>query len=180
MIHERRIQPPGPGRAGRAPTGLPDGAYNCPFMEPIRALFSKHGLRCTPQREEVYRALASTKAHPTAEELLGMVRPKQPGISLATVYNTLDAFERRGLCRKFNVTTEAGGSSAARFDADVSEHVHLLTDDGRVRDIPPDMGDQLLASLPAELIEAIERRLGVRIDGVRVEFVGRPVDGGRC
>lgn len=151
-------------------------------MEPTRTLFARHGLRCTPQREEVYRALASTKAHPTAEELLIMVRSKQPGISLATVYNALDAFARRGLCRKFVVAGEAGrsGSDAARFDADVHDHVHLLTDDGRVRDVPADVGVRVLGSLPPDLIEEVERRLGVRIDGVRVEFVGRPVDGGRC
>lgn len=149
-------------------------------MRRVEAIFARHGLRCTPQREAIYVALASTKAHPTAEELLQSVRSGSPGVrgvSLATVYNALDAFARRGLCRRLAAPDPSG---SARFDADVSNHVHLAADNGQIRDVPPDLGRQVLASMPGDLIEAVERRMGVRVDAVRVEFVGRTVDGGRC
>ncbi|MFN0012428.1 MAG: Fur family transcriptional regulator [Phycisphaerales bacterium] len=147
-------------------------------MDDLPSLFARHGLRRTPQREVIYRALASTKSHPTAEELFAVVSRKRPGTSLATVYNTLDAFSRRGLCRRFNAPTEADGP--ARFDADTSEHVHVITDDARVRDVPADLGAKIAAALPPELVEAVEERMGVRVDRVRIELRGSNIGGGRC
>lgn len=145
-------------------------------MEPLRTIFARHGLRCTVQREDIYVALSSTKAHPTAEELFEEVKKKRPGMSLATIYNTLDAFTRRGLARKFNDPVVG----VTRFDADTSVHVHFITDEGRIRDVPPDLGDRLLSSLSPEMLDEIEQRMGVRVDQVRLEFVGKNTSGGRC
>lgn len=153
-------------------------------MEDLRQHFARHGLRFTAQREEVYRALAATKSHPTAEELHALVRARRPGVSLATVYNALDAFTRRGLARRFaglpDSTGSERGGAPARFDADTSDHVHFVGDDGRVRDVPSDLGERILAALPAHVLEDIERRMGVSVDRVSVEFAGRAVGGGRC
>lgn len=145
-------------------------------MSDLKALFQRHGLRCTTQRAEIYRALAATKAHPTADELFQAVRLRRPGLSLATVYNTLDALARRGLCRKF--TDLEGGQ--ARWDADTTEHVHFVSEDGRVRDVPPEMGTSLSAALPATLIDEIERRMGVRVDRVRIELLGENLGRSGC
>ncbi len=142
----------------------------------MRAMFSRHGMRHTPQREAVYRALASTTMHPSAEELHALVRKSRPKLSLATVYNTLETMERRGLCRRF----ACGATGPARYDAEMHNHVHVTTEDGRIRDVPAETSAALLGAIPAELLEAIEERLGVRVDGVRLELVGRAVDPGRC
>lgn len=147
-------------------------------MTHARELFARHGLRCTPQRETIYAALVATKAHPTAEELFQQVRTRLPGVSLATVYNTLEALTRRGLARRFNNPHEPEGP--ARFDADTSPHVHVISDDGRIRDVPEDLGDRLMSSLPPALLDELEARLGVRVDRVNIELHGAPVDGGRC
>lgn len=138
-------------------------------------MFARHGLRCTPQREEVYLALASTRDHPTAEELYTTVRKRLPEISLGTVYNALTHFSRRGICRRLS-----GEDGTARFDAETDNHVHVSTDDGRLRDVPEDIGSSVLASIPTELIEDIEKRMGLRIDQVRVEFVARNAGPGAC
>ena len=145
------------------------------MLNPIRPIFARHGLRFTVQREAVYRALASTKNHPTAEELFGEVRKKQASISLATIYNTLDVLTRRGMARKF--TDPAG--NVTRFDADTAPHSHVMTEDGRIRDIPPDLGTQLRDSIPPAVLDALERRMGVRIDSVRIELHGTTT-GGVC
>ncbi|MGQ0627324.1 MAG: Fur family transcriptional regulator [Phycisphaerales bacterium] len=146
-------------------------------MDATRALFARHGLRCTVQREAIYRALAATKSHPTAEELFSTVRERCGGLSLATVYNTLDALARRGLCRRI---ADPSGGTSARFDADTSAHVHFVADDGAIRDVPPDLGDTLVGGLPPSVIELLEQRMGIRVDQVRIELIGRSVDGGRC
>lgn len=118
-----------------------------------------------------------------------MVRQRDARVSLATVYNTLEAFVRRGLARRLAPVARegaalagstAGGAPAARYDADTSEHVHFVTDTGRVRDVPSDLGDRTLRSFPPELVDEIERRMGVSIDSVRVELVGRDTPGSAC
>lgn len=154
-------------------------------MIDLRPLFAKHGLRCTEQREAIYRALASTTAHPTAEEIFHALRAKHAGVSLATIYNTLDAFERRGLCRMFTPSpapssAPAARDSAARYDADTSEHIHFVDEDGRIRDVPADLGSALLHHLPPDVLDQLERRLGVRIDHVSIQLAGRSTSPRGC
>ena len=139
-----------------------------------RALFERHGLRCTRQREVLYEALAATKSHPTADELFQSVQEIEPGLSLATVYNTLDAFTQVGLVRRIPCPM---GSGACRFDADTSDHVHLATPDGKVTDVPIDVSRQLIAAIPREIVAELERRMNVRIDGLSVQLLAWPSEG---
>ncbi|HVZ94140.1 MAG TPA: transcriptional repressor [Phycisphaerales bacterium] len=130
----------------------------------IRELLTRHDMRCTRQREEIYRTLMATKVHPTAEELHRLVGELSPGTSLATVYNTLDVLCEAGLCRK--VPTPDG---TARYDADLSEHLHAVTKDGRLVDVPDDLSKQVLDYLPRGLVEEIERRIGAPISHINLE-----------
>jgi Fe2+ or Zn2+ uptake regulation protein len=136
-----------------------------------RELFSSAGLRCTRQRELVFSALASTTAHPTAEEIFSAVHRAEPGLSLATVYNTLEVFTRRGLCRRL-----AGppGATACRYDADVSEHAHLALPDGRMVDLPKDLSDRFFHSATRDLVAEVEQRMGVRVARVAVQVICEP------
>lgn len=137
----------------------------------IRSVFERHRLRCTKQRERIYAALAATKAHPTAEELFHAVQDCEPGLSLATVYNTLEAFTECGLVRRIPCSS---GSGAARYDADMNEHVHIAMTDGRIVDVPHDLSSQLLNSLPESVLDDLERRLGVRVEGLNIQIVAGP------
>lgn len=140
-----------------------------------RELFRRRGLRCTKQRAVLYTALADCNSHPTAEDLLKMVRPIEPGLSLATVYNTLDAFSEVGLVRRMPSRV---GNGPCRFDADVSPHVHVTTPDGRVHDVPADLSDEVLRRLPNGLAEQLSRRMGLRVSAVHVDLVcAEKVDG---
>lgn len=134
--------------------------------ERSRELLREHGLRATRQREDVYLALASNKCHMSADEIHGVVGSRG-GMSLATVYNTLEALAEAGLCRKLASTV-----GASRYDADVSEHAHLVTADGRVVDIPMDLSERLMGSIDPGLIRQVEERLGVRIEGLSLELRG--------
>lgn len=131
----------------------------------IRTLFAEKQLRCTQQRADVYKALASTKCHPTAEQLHRLVQEQSPGTSLATVYNTLEVLCNSGLARR--IPTPGG---IARFDADLSDHLHAVTDAGEVLDVPPDLGAEVLVSLPAGIRGRLESRLGSPIRHVMVQF----------
>lgn len=148
-------------------------------MPQLVELFARHRLRCTRQRESIYLALAGTSSHPSAEELYDIVKRRQPRISLATVYNTLEAFTRRGLARRFSDPT--GKSTVSRYDADTFDHVHFVDEDGRVRDVPMDLAEQIIRALPRETLDALEQRMGVQLDRVNIEIIGRATgSGGAC
>ncbi len=97
------------------------------------------GFRFTPQREHVYAVLLDKRDHPTAEEVFIRVKNELPGISMATVYNCLEALVRCGLVRQ--VTVERG---AARFCPNMQEHYHFHCDGCEgIFDIPRPEGAQL-------------------------------------
>jgi Fur family peroxide stress response transcriptional regulator len=91
------------------------------------------GFRFTPQREQVYDVLLQKRDHPTAEEVFIRAKAKMPDISMATVYNCLDALVKCGLARQVNL--ERG---AARFCPNMHEHCHFYCDEcASVFDIDP-------------------------------------------
>ncbi len=78
------------------------------------------GLKITPQRMTVLEVLLNSKDHPTAEVIHKKVSESIPGISVTTIYNTLDTFVEKGLVRR--VKTDA---DVMRYEP-VSEHHHHL------------------------------------------------------
>jgi len=89
-------------------------------VEEIRDKISDSGLKVTPQRIAVYHALVDMKDHPTAEMIKNHIAEKNPSISLATVYKTLEAFVNKNLIRK--IKTE---EDVMRYDPILEEHHHL-------------------------------------------------------
>src|SRR3954451_21490885 len=90
------------------------------------------GLKLTPQRMAIVRALAADTSHPTAQELFERLRPALPTMSFATVYNTLDALASAGLCVALSLSP-----GPARFDPNMEAHYHAVCDRcGLVRDVP--------------------------------------------
>ncbi|HVM50128.1 MAG TPA: transcriptional repressor [Candidatus Acidoferrum sp.] len=90
------------------------------------------GFRFTPQREQVYAVLLRKRDHPTAEEVFIRAKREMPDISMATVYNCLDALVKCGLARQ--VTLERG---ATRFCPNMREHGHFYCDGCKnVFDVP--------------------------------------------
>lgn len=132
----------------------------------IRDLFTEAGLRCTKQRIELYRALATTKAHPTAEQLREMLGCDCSCSSLATVYNTLETFCKAGIIRC--IPTASGPT---RYDADTTEHLHVKAADGTILDVPHHLGEKLLAAFPSDLVQQIADELGIPIERVNLELI---------
>jgi Fe2+ or Zn2+ uptake regulation protein len=79
------------------------------------------GQRVTPQRLMVARVMSDLDRHVTAETVFDEVRRRMPGVSLPTVYATLDLLEGVGLIDR--VTTERG---AVIYDPRTDEHHHLV------------------------------------------------------
>jgi Fur family transcriptional regulator, peroxide stress response regulator len=144
-------------------------------VEPAPEALTRHGLRCTRQRVALYEALHASKSHPTADELYRTVGPQVDGLSLATVYNTLDAFCRVGLVQKLAPSDldPEGVRGSARYDATTHNHLHVRCKrTGAVRDVPDDLGQKLLDNLPADVLAEFESKLGFKIDQVQIELLG--------
>ncbi len=131
-------------------------------------MFASHGLRCTKQRIALYQALAATTAHPTADELFREVSPQTDGMSLATVYNTLEKFCEVGLAQKL-----AGTNGFVRYDANTKNHLHVRCDKtGTVRDVPMDLSERFLSTIDPTVLREIEKHLGYPIEQVNIELIG--------
>ncbi|MFU8828585.1 MAG: Fur family transcriptional regulator [Phycisphaerales bacterium] len=143
-------------------------------MEKTKNLFAQHDLRCTRQRARVYRALESCCSHPTAEELHAMVNtgPEACSMSLATVYNTLEALCSAGLCQK--IMPPSGSVGASRYDADLAEHLHIVTPDGRLLDVPQQLGDRILSQIPGDALADLEAAMGVKISRISLQLFAEP------
>lgn len=81
----------------------------------------QRGQRVTPQRLVVARLLEEYGDHVTAETLHRRVCERMPGVSLPTVYATLELLEELGLVGR--LLTQSG---AIVFDPNVTEHHHLV------------------------------------------------------
>ena len=127
----------------------------------LREALEAKGHRFTEQRAAVYRFLSGTTSHPHADDVFQAVRGQIPGISLATVYKSLETLVNCGLAAKLTY-----GDGSARYDArmDLHHHARCLSC-GRVMDVP---SDRIM-----EEIEGLSQGLdGFSVLGYRLELTG--------
>jgi Fe2+/Zn2+ uptake regulation proteins len=79
------------------------------------------GIKVTPQRIAIYKELASTDQHPSAEMIYKRIKKYYPNVSLTTIYRTLETFESLGIVSVVNVLY-----NAARYDANLEPHHHVV------------------------------------------------------
>ncbi|MCU1485721.1 MAG: transcription regulator Fur family [Actinomycetia bacterium] len=119
--------------------------------------FRARGLKVTPQREAVFRALVDNVDHPTAESVHATVTAAMPSVSLRTVYQVLNDLASMGEINALDL-----GLGAARFDPNVDTHHHLVcVECGKVRDVY------------VEPVAVPVTALGFTVDSAEVVFRGR-------
>ncbi|HBB98838.1 MAG TPA: transcriptional repressor [Blastocatellia bacterium] len=82
---------------------------------------SERGPVLTRQRQIVLDVVRSGDHHPTAAEVFMSARETLPGISFATVYNSLRFLKDAGLVREI-----AFGNGASRYDRETDRHDHAM------------------------------------------------------
>ena len=90
------------------------------FIEKLR----NSGLRPTKQRLKICDVLFNTDKtfHFTINDLSKIIREKlSERISLATIYNTIHAFEKKGYLKEIAIN-----SSQTYFDTNISVHHHFF------------------------------------------------------
>jgi Fur family peroxide stress response transcriptional regulator len=119
------------------------------------------GLRSTPQREVVFKAILDKRNHPSADEIFARVKAQMPTISLATVYNCLETLVQNGLVKQVNFER-----APTRYCPNLHEHAHFHDETtGEVHDI----------DVPAELLAQLRALLppGYDASAIELSFRGR-------
>ncbi len=114
--------------------------------------------RMTPQRAGILRLLEGNKSHPSAGDIYRRIHKKFPGLSFATVYNTLQSLIALGELAEIRIDPRR-----SRFDPATTAHSHLMcVECGSIADLkaPPQ------PPLPKE------RPSGYRILRCNIEFYG--------
>lgn len=116
-------------------------------------------LGITKQRQAVLQVIREADAHLTANEVFDGARHLLPGISFATVYNSLRYLKQEGLIGEVRF-----GTDASRYDRTLTRHDHAVCNDcGKLIDIDLPIPDDLLkkgerlSKFKAESIEVVLR-----------------------
>ncbi len=134
---------------------------NKAVAEKAKRLLRAEGKRMTPQRELLLRTLEEAGGHLDAEELFVLARERDPGLSLSTVYRTLNVLKEMGLVEELHL-----GEEHHHYEvAGLAEHYHLIcTRCGQV------------IEFETELIERMKREVaeehGFEISGMHVDLMG--------
>ena len=98
-------------------------AKNCNFIEKLREV----GLRPTKQRVSMCEVLFNREKtfHFTINDLAKSISEKlKEKISLATVYNTVHAFKKKGYLKEISIN-----SDKSYFDTNITNHHHFFDED---------------------------------------------------
>ena len=131
------------------------------YIEKLR----KSGLRPTKQRIRICEVLFNTNKtfHFTINDLVKMIEINiNQKISLATVYNTVHAFEKKGYLKEIAIN-----SSQTYFDTNTSNHHHFFDEkEKELIDLENDDLDpiKIKKTIPGKIIKSVEVLIKVDTD----------------
>ena len=126
---------------------------NSIFIEKLRS----SGLRPTKQRIKICKLLFDRKKtfHFTISDLFKILQKEtSKKISLATIYNTVHSFKKKGYLKEISVNKEK-----SYFDTNTSDHHHFLDmDTNELTDLKKEHVDKIRIkkNLPGKKINSIE------------------------
>lgn len=122
-------------------------------MNDLESRLKGAGLKATAQRMAVYRAL-SRLGHASVDEIVREVRKEYSSITVATVYNVLEAMTANALIGRVL------SSGKMKYDITPRYHDHLLVDGGR----------EIIDLDDPEIREMVEKYFSAKkIDGFRIK-----------
>lgn len=114
----------------------------------------------TKQRQAVLQVIRDSEEHLTANEVFDHARRLLPGISFATVYNSLRFLKQEGLIGEVRF-----GTDATRFDRKLHRHDHAICNAcGKLIDLE--------LPIPDELLKKGERLSKFKADSIEVVLRG--------
>ena len=133
--------------------------------EQVRTRLNEHGLKATPQRIRVYKAMCRL-GHAAADSVYQELGAERGAMTLATVYNVLESLTEAGLL------VRRPSFSKMFFDVETAPHFHLYRQDtGQMTDFPD-------PALQQALEDRIRERMpeGLSFDGVEIQILCHKTD----
>lgn len=117
-------------------------------------------LGLTKQRQTVLQVIRESDRHLTANEVFDDARRLAPGISFATVYNSLNYLKKKGLISEIKF-----GTNANLYDSKLTRHDHALCNNcGKLVDL------ELV--IPNELLEEAANRSKFKPETIELTLRG--------
>lgn len=91
------------------------------MVEKIIDRYRGKGFKLTPQRIAILKFLDGNTNHPTADDIYTEIRKKNPTVSFATVYNTVQTLKDRGELLEITIDPER-----KHFDPNPEPHHHII------------------------------------------------------
>jgi len=129
-------------------------------FEDFRRLSREQGLPLTEQRKVILEAVLDLDDHPTADRVHEAVVRRDPGVSRATVYRSLEGLARLGV-----IARACHPGKAVRYDSRTTKHHHMIC--LRCDEIF-DFSDPRLDALPLP----DKPPMGFRVSGLQVQLRG--------
>jgi len=127
-------------------------------MESEAKKLKKIGLKVTPQRLAILQTIKGDRAHPSAEKIYHEISKKYPGMSFATVYNTLAKLVEVGEIQELDIDP-----NKKRFDPYTQLHYHFYCKTcGKVYDVDYDIS----------LTPDIKKIAGHHVEAIQLNFKG--------
>ncbi len=118
----------------------------------------KMGLNVTPQRLAILEMIRGDRTHPSAEKIHQRLAKKYPGMSFATVYNTLAKLAEAGEILELNIDP-----NKKRFDPNTQLHYHFYCKAcGNIYDVKYDIS----------LTPNIRKIAGHQVETIQLNFKG--------
>lgn len=118
------------------------------------------GAGSTKQRQAVLQVIRESDEHLTANEVFEAARQRLPGISFATVYNSLRYLKNEGLIGEVRF-----GNDATRYDRKLARHDHALcTNCGKLIDLE--------LTIPRKLFKEAAERSRFKAGSIEVTLRG--------
>ncbi len=121
-----------------------------PDRSHVAELLRQHDIIPTHQRLVIAKALFSRRQHLSADQLLALVNQEHSEVSKATIYNTLNLLEKKGLVREVIIDPER-----VFYDTYTIPHHHFFdVDSGMLMDIESEeLRVEGLPKLPPGMIQ---------------------------
>lgn len=110
------------------------------MLEELKQILRDRHIQVTQQRLEVLRVLRELNTHVTVEDVVAALKEKDITLTLASVYNILGIFEKKGLIMKIGAAGEP-----VIFDVNTFPHFHLC--DSETREVEDYIDDGLMELL---------------------------------
>jgi len=145
---------------------MPTTERSAPAQREERQVLSeylvKHGLKRSAQREAILEAFLKAGHHVSVEDLLKIVRKREPEVGRTTIYRTLKLFQEAGLASELSLGGEARFEPLWKRD----HHDHFIC--VSCREIIEFQSPEI-----ERLQDEIAERLGFVIEGHRHHIFGR-------